>query len=163
MPWQGLSKSPQIFEEKMAAEGLKVKVKVYAERKIPNESMNDQAELILYGNWRRRMWLNLSAAIVTLLIGLGTAMKYTRRGQQLYYRLQGSNLDKLSDGLSRPSSSGPLSHSRCAQRLSFCCCCPSMHSLHRLWAGIVHSQCSCHRCCYKQRIGPLSHQTSSKY
>ena len=117
MPWQGLSKSPQIFEEKMAAEGLKVRVRVYAEHKIPNESMKDQAELMLYGNWRRRMWLNVSAAIVTLLVGLGTGMKYTNRGQQLFQRLQGSNVDKLSDGLSRPSSSGPLSHSRCTFHL----------------------------------------------
>ena len=103
--------SLKIFEEKMASEGLEVKVKVYAERKIDDESMKDQAELMLYGKWRRHLWTSISAAVVTLLLGLATVMRYTNRGQQLYYRLQGSNVSKLQDGLSRPSSSGPLSHS----------------------------------------------------
>ena len=46
----------------MAAEGLRVKVQVFTERKINNESMKDQAELMLYGNWRRHMWLTISAS-----------------------------------------------------------------------------------------------------
>ncbi len=105
---QGLSKSPKIFEEKMATEGLEVKVHVFTERKIDNESMKDQAELMLYGNWRRHMWLTISAGITTLLIGLATVLKY--KGQQFLYWWQGSKLSNLDD-LSRSLSKGLLSHS----------------------------------------------------
>jgi len=105
---QGLTKSLKIFEEKMAAEGLRVKVQVFSERNINHESMKDQAELMLYGNWRRHMWLTISAGITTLLIGLATVLKY--KGQQLLYWWQGSKVSSF-DGLSQSSSKGLLSHS----------------------------------------------------
>ena len=105
---QGLTKSPKIFEEKMSAEGLDVKVRVYTERKIDNESMKDQAELMLYGNWRRHMWLTISAAITTVVIGLATALKF--KGRQLWHWWQGSKLSSF-DRLSRSSSSLIQSHS----------------------------------------------------
>ncbi|KAL0026084.1 hypothetical protein WJX79_008571 [Trebouxia sp. C0005] len=105
---EGLTKSPKIFEEKMAAEGLHVKVQVFTERNINHESMKDQAELMLYGNWRRHMWLTISAGITTLLIGLATLLKY--KGQQLLCWWQGSKLSSF-DVLSQSSSKGMLSHS----------------------------------------------------
>ncbi|KAL0051196.1 hypothetical protein WJX82_003584 [Trebouxia sp. C0006] len=105
---EGLTKSLKIFEEKMAAEGLRVKVQVFSERNINHESMKDQAELMLYGNWRRHMWLTISAGITTLLIGLATVLKY--KGQQLLYWWQGSKVSSF-DGLSQSSSKGLLSHS----------------------------------------------------
>ena len=92
----------------MAAEGLRVKVQVFSERNINHESMKDQAELMLYGNWRRHMWLTISAGITTLLIGLATVLKY--KGQQLLYWWQGSKVSSF-DGLSQSSSKGLLSHS----------------------------------------------------
>ena len=92
----------------MAAEGLRVKVQVFTERNINHESMKDQAELMLYGNWRRHMWLTISAGITTLLIGLATVLKY--KGQQLLCWWQGSKVSSF-DGLSQSSSKGLLSHS----------------------------------------------------
>lgn len=105
---QGLTRSRKVFEEKMASEGLEVKAQVFAERKISNESMRDQAELMLYGNWRRHMWLTISAGVTTLLIGLATVLNSRR--QQLYCWWYGTKLKDFDD-LSRTSSKGMLSHS----------------------------------------------------
>lgn len=91
----------------MAAEGLRVKAWVFTERKIDNESMKDQAYLMLYGNWHRNMWLTVTA---TLLVGLATMLKY--RGQRLWYWLR--SIDSASsehDSWRSGSSKGLLSHS----------------------------------------------------
>ena len=92
----------------MAAEGLEVKVQVFPERRIDNESMKDQAYLILHGSWWRSMWVNTLAGLVTLLIGLATVLRY--KGQQLRHWWHGSQLS-VYDDLSRTSSKGLLSHS----------------------------------------------------
>ena len=92
----------------MASEGLEVKAQVFAERKITNESMRDQAELMLYGNWRWHMWLKVSAGVTSLLIGLATIL--IPRRQQLLCWWYGTKLSDF-DELSRRSSNGMLSHS----------------------------------------------------
>ena len=94
----------------MAAEGLIVKVRVFTERTIDNESMKDQAYLMLYGNWRRNMWLTISAGITTFLLGIATILNY--KGQQLVYWWRGIDLASFEYGSSRSQSSkGLLSHS----------------------------------------------------
>ena len=67
---QGLTKNPITFEEKMAEQRLQVKVAVFKEHGISRESMKDQADFMLYGHWRRQMWLTILAATATLLGGL---------------------------------------------------------------------------------------------
>ncbi|KAL3142557.1 hypothetical protein ABBQ38_002877 [Trebouxia sp. C0009 RCD-2024] len=104
---EGLTRSPKIFEEKMAAEGLPVKARVFTERKIANESMKDQAYLMLYPSWQRNMWLTAAA---TLMVGLLTLLKY--KGQRLWYWWQGIDLASLEDDTYKSTSSrGLLSHS----------------------------------------------------
>lgn len=108
-PWlvQGLTRSPKIFEEKMAAEGLRVKAQVFAERKIDNEAMKDQAYLMLYPHWHRNLWLTISA---TLLVGLATLLKY--RGHRLWYWWHGIDFASYeTDSYRSGSSKGLLSHS----------------------------------------------------
>lgn len=72
---QGLTKNPTTFEQKMAEQGLQVKVAVFKERGIRQESMKDQADFMLYGNWHRHMWLSILAATVALLAGLLTLVR----------------------------------------------------------------------------------------
>lgn len=104
---QGLTKSPKIFEEKMAAEGLRVKAQVFAERKIDNEAMKDQAYLMLYPHWHRNLWMTFTA---TLLVGLATLLKY--RGQRLWYWWQGIDFASYEiSSYKSGSSKGLLSHS----------------------------------------------------
>ena len=91
----------------MAAEGLRVTARVFAERKIANEAMKDQAYLMLYPHRQRNLWLTIAA---TLLVGLATVLKY--RGKRLWYWMQGidfasSEIESHKSG----SSKGLLSHS----------------------------------------------------
>ena len=67
---QGLTKNPKTFEEKMAEQGLQVRVAVFKERSISQESMKDQADFMLYGNWHRRVGLSILAAIATVVASL---------------------------------------------------------------------------------------------
>ena len=91
----------------MTAEGLRVTARVFAERKITNEAMKDQAYLMLYPHRQRNQWLTIAA---TLLVGLATVLKY--RGKRLWYWMQGidfasSEMKSHKSG----SSKGMLSHS----------------------------------------------------
>lgn len=59
----------------MAEQGLQVRVAVFKERGISQESMKDQANFMLYGNWQRRVGLSILAAIATLVASLLTLIR----------------------------------------------------------------------------------------
>lgn len=105
---QGVTKNRKTFEDKMAAEGLQVKVAVFTEKKIRNESMKDQAELMLYGHWRRQLWLSILATAASIAVGLASLIK--RKGWSAIPLLKASSLSSSVE-LERNSSNSSVLHS----------------------------------------------------